>query len=81
MKTYKIEIERKGRLSVYEGTINHLIKNLFGYILEVGVSWDRKINKNPKTIKSLVFNLQKSYTAKEACCYERTSVRLIDEGI
>lgn len=77
MKTYKIEIVRKSRKTVYEGTIEYLINQVFGYTLEIGASWNKKINRKPTTIKSLINNLQKAYEAKEASCYERTSVSLI----
>lgn len=84
-KTYKIKTKRiTGRgsrpdsESIYEGTVEHLAKNVFGYTLEIGASWNNKINRWPKTIKSLVTNLQKSYQEKEASCYDRTSVYLYD---
>jgi len=49
----------------------------FSYTLEIGHSWNPKISKQPKTIKSFITNLNKSYHEKEASCYERTSVELI----
>jgi hypothetical protein len=77
MKAYKIEVERKGRATIYEGTIEYLVNHVFGYTLEIGASWNKKINRRPKTISSFLSNLQKSYDEKEACCYNRTSVKLI----
>lgn len=76
MKNYKIitDHSRRGE-KITEGTLEELIR-YFSYTLEVGASWNQKINRNPKTIKSFVTNLQKSYEAKEACCYDRTSVSL-----
>jgi hypothetical protein len=76
-KTYKINIShtRRGDSTV-EGTLEYLI-NYFGYTLEVGNSWNSRINRNPKTIKSFVTNLQNSYYEKESSCYERTYVELI----
>lgn len=70
-KKYKIKISRSGtfgnsyRDSFAEGTLPELIK-YFGYTLEVGKSWEhekgnKKINMNPKNIKSLLDNL---YNAK-----------------
>jgi hypothetical protein len=69
--TYTIRITRSGFMSsnVSErettGTLEELIK-YFSYTLEVGQSWERekgnkKINRNPKNIKSLITNL---YNAK-----------------
>jgi len=57
-------------------TLDGLIK-YFGYTLEVGNSWNKKINMNPKTIKSFVINLQKSYEEQESECFNRTYVELI----
>lgn len=47
-------------------TLENLI-SYFGYTLEVGQSWqyekgNKKINRNPKTIKSLVTNLNNAKT-------------------
>ena len=53
------------------------MKSYFGYTLECGASWNRKINQNPKTIKAFVKNLQMSYEETEGACYERTSIELI----
>lgn len=36
----------------------------FAYTLEVGNSWDKKISRNPKTIQSLVDNVNRSYDIK-----------------
>jgi len=57
------------------GTLEEL-KKYFSYTLEVGNSWDKKVNMNPKNITSFVNNLQRAYEAKEAQCYDRTSVEL-----
>ena len=76
MKTYQIKKIKKERETIVEGTLAYLI-DYFGYILEIGNSWNRKINRNPKTIKSFVSNLEKSYDEKEGACYERTYIELI----
>lgn len=68
-KIYKIENARSGgfmsnrptRYSYYTGTLKELIK-MFSYTLEKGASWshekgNKKINRNPTNIKSLVSNL------------------------
>ena len=76
-KTYTVIKSRKGRTDEIQGTLEEPI-SYFGYTLEVGHSWNPKIQRNPKTIKSFISNLEKSYDEKESSCYERTSVRLKD---
>lgn len=61
MKKYTINISYTSRESSRTGTLAELIKD-FSYTLLVGESWqnergNKKINKNPKNIKSLVTNL------------------------
>jgi len=76
-KTFKIlqSHSRRGD-TIVEGTLSYLI-NYFSYTLLIGNSHNRKISLNPKTIKSFVSCLQRSYDIKEGCCYERTSIDLI----
>jgi hypothetical protein len=76
-KVYTLTKTRKGRDSEIKGTLDEL-KNYFGYTLECGHSWNPKINKDPKTISSLITALRKSYDETEASCYERTSISLAD---
>jgi hypothetical protein len=57
------------------GDLPYLLQ-YFSYTLECGNSYNRKINRYPKTIKSFISNLQKSYEEKEASCYNRTFVSL-----
>lgn len=76
-KIYKIETNYDGRIHNYEGTLEQLI-DCFSYTLEIGHSWNNKINRYPKTIKTFVKNLQSSYEEKEASCYKRTFVSLKD---
>jgi len=64
MKQYCITVKRNGRESDFKGTLEELIKT-FSYTLEVGKSYEngkgnKKIDKNPKTIKSLIKNLYNS---------------------
>lgn len=49
-----------GRTAVYSGTIEQLRNDVFGYTLEVGASWDPKVNRTPKTARSLVTALNRS---------------------
>lgn len=60
-KTYTIIIHRHGKERETSGTLAQLIQ-YFGYTLECGRSWqyekgNKKINTEPKTIKSLITNL------------------------
>lgn len=64
--------------SEVSGTLEELQKH-FNYVFEIGHSYKKKINPRPKTIKSFVNNLQKSYEEKEAYCLNRTSVFLKEE--
>lgn len=76
-KIYKVKITRKGRESFTEGTVEDLAK-YFSYTLEIGNSYNKRINRNPKTIKSLISNVQNAYSEKEAACYERTDIDLVN---
>lgn len=60
------------------GSVEDLV-GYFGYTLEIGNSWKRSINKNPKTIKQFMKSLVDSYNVKEANIYNRTMVDLVDE--
>ena len=70
-KVYKVVMSKSGRFGgetrTYEqvGTLPELVQ-AYSYTLEVGQSWqhekgNKKINRNPKSIKTLVSNL---YNAK-----------------
>jgi len=76
-KTYKVENYHRGRKSIVEGTLAYLI-DYFGYTLECGNSWNPKINRQPKTIKSLITNLNNSYSETMGCCYDPDYVSLSD---
>lgn len=58
-KEYTIIAVHHGRRTPWTGTLEYLIKEVFGYTLECGHSWERdegcrKVNMNPKSGKSLV---------------------------
>lgn len=81
-KTYKIVCtnERTGRTYAQEGTLEELIK-CYGYTLECGASYQRekgnaKINRQPKTIKSLVSNLNNAVNNSAANGYAGQCYRL-----
>jgi len=72
---------RNGKDSEIVGTVDYLVNNYFGYTLEVGQSWEhekgnKKINRNPKSGKSLVTNLNKAVTNSAANGYSSTYFRL-----
>ena len=74
-KTFTVIKRYKGRDSEISGTLEEL-QEYFDYTFEVGCSWNSKIIRKPKTIKSFISNLQKSYEEKEGACFERTFVGL-----
>lgn len=81
MKTYTIIVERSNnRKSEFSGTIENLIED-FSYTLEVGKSWEKekgnkKINTMPKTIKSLVSNLNNASNNAASNGYSGTTYYL-----
>ena len=78
LKKIRIGRGRKDSERVYKGTLSELIE-MFYYTLDLGSSVRKSINKNPKTIKSFISNLRKSFEIKEARCYDRTIIELIKE--
>jgi hypothetical protein len=74
-KVHTVQVSGRREKEV-KGTLEELIQ-YFGYTLEVGASWNSKVNRKPKTINSFISNLQKAYAAKEASCYNRTFVELV----
>ena len=78
-KIYKIKKTRSGmngsRETIFEGTLERLENEVFGYTLECGASWNRKINRNPKTISALITAINKSYNETEGG-YTRSYVEL-----
>ena len=50
----------RGHEHVYKGTMEELLSHVFGYTLECGHSWNKKIPEEPKTQKSLVKALNDS---------------------
>lgn len=79
-KIYHIKVARDGREArIASGTLDEL-KRGFSYTLEIGASWDAKVNRDPKTMKSFVSALRKAFAAKEACCYQRTMVEQVESA-
>lgn len=75
-RIYTVVKHYNGREVVIERTLSDLIE-YFGYTLQVGWSFDRKINKQPKTIKSFINNLNKAYAIKHGNCYDMPYVELV----
>ena len=87
VKLFKVQMSKSGRFGgdtkTYNssvGTISDLVK-AYGYSLEVGQSWqhekgNKKINRQPKSIKSLLTNL---YNAKNNAAADGYSGCSFDE--
>lgn len=76
-KIYKIKhTPTRGNDFIVQGTLSYLI-NYYSYDLLIGNSHNKKISVNPRTIKSFISCLQKSYYIIESGCYNRTSIELI----
>ena len=73
-KIYYINKYHRGRHTIIKGTINNLVHNYFGYTLSCGHSWNDKINTEPKTYKSLISNLNKSYQETMGSCFDQDYV-------
>lgn len=59
-KIIYIASSHNGRKTIYGGTLEYLLNNVFGYTLECGNSWNKKIPRYPKSAKSLVKALNDS---------------------
>jgi len=77
-KIYTIVSERasRGSKSEFTGTVSELI-DMFSYTLEVGACYqhekgNKKINRQPKTIKGLITNLNNAKTNAAANGYSDT---------
>ena len=72
---HEYRMRRGNRDTDWIGTVDQLRK-AFGYTLEVGNSYDRRINRNPTTARSLETNLNKSYNVKYGSTYSSVSVEI-----
>lgn len=57
---YYVKSIHRSHETIWEGTIEYLSKNVFGYTLGCGHSWNNRISTNPRTIKGLVDALNRS---------------------
>lgn len=80
-KIYTIKKTKSGISNSYEtlfeGTLQRLKSEVFGYTLECGASWNRKINRDPKSISSLITMVNKSYDEIEGG-YTQSYIELVD---
>ena len=87
-KIYKIEnhttgsMSRSNRYYYQTGTLEELVKS-YSYTLEVGASWasepgNYKINRNPKSVKTLVNNLNKAVNNSAANGYAGQHFQVVD---
>lgn len=67
-----------GRSHDWTGTVEELRSKVFGYTLECGNSWNPKINRFPKTGKSLVKALNQSVEKTQGGCFDRDSYELVN---
>lgn len=70
IKYYYIKKYHRGHYTIVKGTIDQLVNNYFGYTLDCGHSWNCRINPKPKTYKSLISNLNKSYHETMGGCFD-----------
>lgn len=85
IKTFTVSStnRRTDRSINFSGTLPELIKT-FSYTLECGASWqhesgNKKINRNPRGIKSLVTNLNNATNNSAANGYSDTEYELVTE--
>lgn len=62
-KVHYVKKYHRGKYRAIKGTLEQLTK-YFKYTLEVGNSYDEKISTEPKTFRSLMSNLDKSFRIK-----------------
>jgi hypothetical protein len=84
-KTYKVIQHRRGKELAFEGTLSELVET-FSYTLKCGASYqhekgNKKINRNPKTIASLVSNLTAAKNNAAANGYSDTYYTVEQEGV
>ena len=73
-KIYYIKKYHRGNFTIIKGTIDAFVHRYFGYTLDCGHSWNSKINPEPKTYKSLISNLNKSFHETQGSCYDQDYV-------
>ena len=80
-KTYTVKVTTirsygEDRVSEVKGTLEELIR-YFGYTLEIGHSYNSRINTHPKTIRGFLSAIQKASDIKYGCTYTRQYFELL----
>lgn len=86
-KTFKIKMTNSNRRPnseyFHEGTLPELIE-IYRYTLDCGASWAGdgrpKINKNPKSVKALITNLNKAVNNSAANGYAGKHYELVENS-
>ena len=68
VKTRTFLYNRPDQVCNVEGTLDELTE-YFSYTLSTGHEYDSKVNKNPKTIRSLIKSVNRGYEAMGMFCY------------
>ena len=76
-KMFTIRISYRSGNVFFTGTVEQLVKYC-GYTLEIGNSWNPKINRNPKTISTFISNYNKSIDEKQGSCYQRDYAYIVN---
>ena len=79
-KIYYIKKYHRGHYTIIKGTISGFVHNYFSYTLDCGHSWNDKINPEPKTYKSLISNLNKSFHETQGSCFDQDFVEEATEN-
>ena len=66
---------RRGHYVIWHGTLDKLVE-AFSYTLQCGNSYNNRISRQPKTIKSFLSNVNKSFDAMELRCYDKSYVEI-----
>lgn len=59
-KIFYVKSSHRGTSHIWEGTLQYLSDEVFGYYLECGNSYNKRISLNSRTVRTLVSNLNKS---------------------
>lgn len=83
-KEYTVVVIRGDKEWEHTGTVEELVRDVFGYTLECGASYQYdkgccKVNKNPKTIKSLITALNNASYNTMGSCYNRKYYKLKED--
>ena len=76
-KEYTIRKTHRGRETEFKGTMEHLLKDVFGYTIECGCSWNRKLKPNPKNGKALAILLNKCVEETQGGCFDQDYYELV----